>query len=89
MSFVIRRKTTYVGLVLFLCIGRWFLRGLTWQGGPELHTIMEAIATLLALMVGTLALLRFYSKKNNTFLFIGSGFIGSGLLDGYHTLVTT
>lgn len=54
-----------------------------------MQTILEIITTLLALMVGTLALLRFYSKKNNTFLLIGSGFIGNGLLDGYHLLLTS
>ena len=47
------------------------------------------MAALLAFMVGVLALLRFYSKKNNTFLFIGTGFIGTSLLDAYHALVTS
>ncbi|MCH8331052.1 MAG: hypothetical protein IH946_06690, partial [Bacteroidetes bacterium] len=50
---------------------------------------MEGIATLLALVVGTMALVRFYSKKNNTFLFIGTGFLGTALLDGYHAIVTS
>jgi PAS domain S-box-containing protein len=34
----------------------------------ELHTLMEASATVLALNVGVLALVRSYSKKDNTFL---------------------
>jgi PAS domain S-box-containing protein len=51
--------------------------------------MMELAATLLAFMVGTMALVRFYSKKEITFLFIGSGFIGTALLDGYHTVVTS
>ena len=34
----------------------------------ELHTLMETIATVLALNVGILALVRSYSKKDNTFL---------------------
>jgi PAS domain S-box-containing protein len=50
---------------------------------------MELAATLLALIVGVLALMLFYAKKDNTFLFIGTGFIGTGFLDGYHTLVTS
>jgi len=50
---------------------------------------MEFAATLLALVVGILALIRFYSKKDNTFLFIGSGFLGTGFLDGYHAFVSS
>jgi len=46
-------------------------------------------STLLALIVSALALIRFYSRKDNTFLFVGLGFIGTGLLDGYHGLVTS
>ena len=50
---------------------------------------METAATLLALLIGLMALVRFYSKKNNTFLFIGAGFLGTALLDGYHAVVTS
>jgi len=34
-------------------------------------------------------LVRFYSRKNNTFLIIGAGFIGTSCLDAYHALVTS
>ena len=40
------------------------------------------------MIVGATALVRFYSKKDNTFLFIGAGFLGTAFLDGYHTVVT-
>jgi hypothetical protein len=50
---------------------------------------MESMAGLLALVVGVLSLVRFYSKKNNTFLFIGTGFVGTAFLDGYHAVVTS
>ena len=50
---------------------------------------MEVAATLLALNAGVLALVRFYSQNDNTFLFIGSGFLGTGFLDGYHAVVTS
>ena len=65
------------------------MRGSTWHGGAQLHTVMETVATLLALVVGLMALVRFYSKKYNTFLFIGVGFLGTAYLDGYHTIVTS
>ncbi len=89
-EFIIKkRKRVYYGLFILLFISYWLMRGNNWQGSTELHTIMEVIATLLAFIVGILALLRFYTKENNTFLFIGSGFIGTGLLDGYHAVVTS
>lgn len=68
--------------------GIW-LRGSAWQGGAALHTLMEALATLLALYVGTLALIRYFSQREGQFLYIGAGFIGTAVLDGYHALVTS
>jgi hypothetical protein len=76
-----------VGLGLTLAYG--LLRGSTWRGGADLHTHMEAAATMLALAVGVMALVRFYAKKDNTFLFIGTGFLGAAFLDGYHAVVTS
>jgi signal transduction histidine kinase/CheY-like chemotaxis protein len=83
------RVATYLALFVILFIGYLWLREVTWQGSKQLHTVMETIATLLAFLVGTMALVRFYSQKNNTFLFIGAGFLGTGLLDGYHAIVTS
>ena len=61
----------------------------TWLGDNHLHTLVETIATLLAFMVGVMALVRYYSKKDNTFLLIGTGFLGTAFLDGYHAVVTS
>jgi PAS domain S-box-containing protein len=84
-----RRQAIYCATFITLFVAYSFLRRSTWQGGAQLHTIMELAATILALIVGVLALVRFYSKKENTFLFIGTGFLGTALLDGYHTIVTS
>lgn len=84
-----RRVTIYVTHALALCLGYALLRNSSWQGSKELHTLMETIATILALLVGILALIRFSARKDVTFLFIGSGFIGTAFLDGYHTIVTS
>ena len=83
------RATTYAALAIGLSVGYLILRGASWQGSAQLHTLMETVASLLALTVGTIALLRFYGRKNNTFLFIGSGFLGTAFLDGYHAIVTS
>ncbi len=83
------RIVIYIAVSLVLLSGYFFLRKSTWQGSTQLHTLMELTATFLALMVGILALMRFYTRKNNTFLFIGTGFLGTAFLDGYHTVVTS
>ena len=47
---------------------------------------MEAVATVSTLSVGCIALVRFYSNRNNMFLFIGTGFVATAFLDGYHAV---
>ncbi len=56
---------------------------------PARHAVWEFISTTLALTVASLSLVRFYSKKQPTFLFIGTGFLGTGLLNGYHAVITS
>ena len=60
-----RRIACYWFTGIVLSISYIFLRDLNWRGSEQLHTLMEVAATLLALMVGAMALVRFYSKKNN------------------------
>ena len=83
------RLLGYAGLALALAVAFFFLRDSGWQGSTQLHTLMEALAAMLAFVVGTMALGRYHSKKSNTFLFVGTGFLGTGLLDGYHAIVTS
>ena len=83
------RVAVYVSLASALLIGYVLLRGSSWQGSTELHTLMETVAALLAMVVGVLAMVRFYTKKNDTYLFIGAGFVGTALLDSYHAIVTS
>ena len=89
MTLAQSRVLSYVLVFLTLFFGYLLLRGWAWQGSTQLHTVMETVAFMLALLVGALSMVRFYTKKNNTFLFIGTGFVGTGLLDGYHAIVTS
>ncbi|MEK8015296.1 MAG: ATP-binding protein [Candidatus Parabeggiatoa sp.] len=84
-----KRILSYILLFIALFVGYFLLREATWQGSKQLHTLMELMASTLAFIVGAMALVRFYSKKDNTFLFIGTGFLGTGFLDTYHTVVTS
>ena len=60
-----------------------------WKGTAQLHTLMELAATMLATTIGVVAMIRFYSKKQNAYLFVGIGFFGTAFLDGYHAVVTS
>lgn len=83
------RVVTYWAVGIGLTAGFVMFHDHGWRGSVHLHTLMEAVATLLALMVGAMALVRYYTRKDITFLFIGAGFLGTVFLDGYHTLVTS
>ena len=71
-AIVKRRVFSYWAVAVSLVVGYMLMRGSGWQGSGQLHTLMEGVATLLALLVGAMALVRFYSQKDNTFLFIGA-----------------
>ena len=80
----------YAVLFALLVAGSVLLRrNLVWDTGSVTHTILESTATLLAFIIGGLALVRYYSRKQITFLFIGCGFLGAGLLDLNHALSTS
>jgi PAS domain S-box-containing protein len=85
-----REHFVYYGVVFLLLVGGSILLqdDVLWATSWVTHTVMESIATLLAFIVGVLALVRYYSRREATFLLIGCGFLGAGLLDLNHTLLT-
>jgi signal transduction histidine kinase/CheY-like chemotaxis protein len=83
------RVYTYVILAFGLVLGRLLSPGaIPWHYTERLYIINEFTASLIALFVGLLALVRFFTRKNIPFLFISTGFIGTALLDGYQALVS-
>jgi PAS domain S-box-containing protein len=83
------RKTVYWIILALLLGGSLLLRDNPYRSNVQTHTLSEALATLMAFLIGGLALVRFYSRKQATFLLIGTGFLGAGLLDLNHALITT
>jgi diguanylate cyclase (GGDEF)-like protein len=83
------RGLGYVLLTVALLLGGFTVHRSTWQGTAGLHTWIETISVVLGLVTGAMALVRYYTKKSPTFLFLGTGFLGGALLDGYHALVTS
>jgi PAS domain S-box-containing protein len=53
------------------------------------HVGFEAAALALSSVIGALALVRYYSKKDATLLFIGTGFVGTAVLEFHHLVVST
>src|SRR3972149_2990414 len=84
-----RRTGIYMGVSIALCVGSVVLRGPTWQGSRELHTITEAIAALLALMVGMVAPCRNYTHRRAQFQSGTPKLLAPARLDRYHALVTS
>lgn len=78
---------------MILCLLLGAIYGATidsnWRGNTELHTIMEIVALLMAAIVAMIALMSFYSEAGIKFLWLGLGFLGTMLLDGYHSIVTS
>jgi signal transduction histidine kinase/CheY-like chemotaxis protein len=83
------RILVYALLIAVLSLCGLPLRRTTWHSTTELHTLLESMATLVALTTGAMALVRFYTKQESTYLLLGSGFLGAALLDGYHAVITS
>ena len=83
------RATVYWILLAVLFMGASLFRRFPLADDEGRHVIWEFVSTTLALMVGSLSLVRYYSKKQDTFLFIGTGFLGAGVLNGYHAVMTS
>ena len=86
---VIVKALTFFSVAVMLSMLLMVMLFVSWHTSPPWHTNMEMAAMLLALMIGIVSLVHYYSDKTNIFLFIGTGFLGAGFLDGYHLLVTS
>ena len=84
-----RRVVSYVALVAgCLALAPWLDRS-GWVGSVYIHTLHETVAVVLALGVAAIALVRFYSRKSDTFLLLGAAFTGTACLDAYHAVATS
>ncbi len=85
----VHRATIYMFLFGLLFVGAFSpsTEGLT--SGRQVHDVLATLSTVLGLVVGLLALVRFYSKKRGTYLFIGTGFLGTAFLDLFHAVMSS
>jgi hypothetical protein len=84
-----RRALTYVGVAGGLSLLGLLFPAESWRGTAETHTRLEIVATLLALFVGAMALVRYYSRPRSIYLLAGVGMLGTAVLDGAHTALTS
>lgn len=61
-------------LTVVLTAAAPILSRVTWRVNGEFHSVLEVIATQLALTTGAIALARYYAKRSAKFLLIGVGF---------------
>lgn len=56
---------------------------------PAWHLAVEVGSVTLAAILGALALVRFYARRQRLFVFIGTGFLATAVLDGVHAFVAS
>ncbi len=84
-----KRIVQYYVWAALLIFGFIVLQSFVWEADSDFHTLMEVVVTMLALMVGTMSLVRYYAQRDDSFLLIGAAFLGVALLDSYHAFVST
>jgi len=85
---IVRRSLAYTLLAVVLFLVGIPIRRSAWMGSAQLHTLLETICTMLTLMTGAMALVRYYTRKSSTYLLLGSAFLGTAILNGYHGVIT-
>lgn len=79
----------YVFLILILFFLQFILGSYKQQFDSAAVPLIGFMATLVALFIGALSLVRYYTEKSNKFLLFGVGFLATALLDGYHGLMSS
>ncbi|NNM31787.1 MAG: PAS domain S-box protein, partial [Gemmatimonadetes bacterium] len=83
------RAAAYGAVVVVLIAAAVPVHASSWSSAWGLQTIVGVVATILAFAIGALALVGFYSRQRGIYLYIGTGFLGTGVLEAYHALMTS
>ncbi len=82
----LRRATAYVAMAVALVVAFFVARRFENLEFENLDALSMTAAGF-ALIVGVLTLLRYHTRPNNTQLFIGVAFVGTGVFDLYHAFL--
>ena len=84
-----RRSNSYWIVAAILLLGAAPIQASSWSSTWALQTVIEVVATILAFTVGGMALVGYYARKRGTLLYIGTGFLGTAVLEAYHAVLTS
>lgn len=82
------RPLLLIGTALALFVGALVLPTDS-LSNPAWHLALEVASVALAGMLGAFALVRYYARRQRIFIFIGTGFIATGVLDAVHAYVAS
>ena len=54
----------------------------------DFHTLTEIAGSILSIFISVLAYVRYFTKRNNMYLFISTGFLVEGSFKGLHAILT-
>ncbi len=84
-----RRFAVYIATIALAIAGAVTFAGAQWQSSAYAHTTIETAATLLAALIGIVAVTRYCARQNGAVLLIAGGFLGTAALNCYHAFVTS
>ena len=85
---IAQRRITMTFTVLLLLASFFIFRLLSWPKDPGFQTMLGTASFCFSFFVGVLAFIKFFTRKKNKYLFIGSGFLAVAALEGYSLLVS-
>jgi len=86
---IARRRISIVLLTLLLLASYFLFRSLSWPKDSSFQVMLGTASFCLSFFVGVLAFIKFFTRKKNKYLFIGSGFLAVAALEGYSLLVSS
>lgn len=78
------RLYSFLAILILLSPLNLIFNDVNTSGSVLYHSLIEILSTSLALFISILALVRYYSKKDDIILFIGTGFLGTAFLEAFH-----
>lgn len=80
------RRITYILTIVILLIIGYLLTLLPWKADASTHALLEFLASVNALIIGSMCLIKFYTRNKRMYLLIGIGFLGAAFFDWLQAL---
>ncbi len=82
-----RQNRLLVYYFVILLLLTYFFSDSKWTSNIHLHTIFDLSATFFIFVSGLISFIYFSTTKKEVYLFLSAAFLGTTLLDLYHTIV--